>query len=73
MFVDDNDLDQLVPPAPLRKQGFVRLMRSPESQELLRDPLAFGLLALIAFRARWHSGAAISDSAEGGHIAGQQQ
>ena len=31
-------------------------MRSAGTIELLRDLLAFGLLALIAFRARWHSG-----------------
>ena len=35
------------------KIGFLKLMRSPESLELLRDLLAFGLLALIAFRTRW--------------------
>jgi len=39
-----------------QKQGFVKLMRSPFTIELLRDLLAFGLLALIAYRARWHSG-----------------
>jgi hypothetical protein len=41
---------------PKQKQGFVKLMRSPFTIELLRDLLAFGLLALIAFRARWRSG-----------------
>src|SRR5260370_763338 len=31
-------------------------MRSPESEELLlHDPVAFALLALIAFRARWRA------------------
>jgi hypothetical protein len=39
-----------------QQQGFVKLMRSPFTIELLRDLLAFGLLALIAFRARWRSG-----------------
>jgi hypothetical protein len=39
-----------------QKQGFVKLMRSPESQELLiNDPLAFALLAVIALRARWRA------------------
>jgi hypothetical protein len=38
------------------QQGFVKLMRSPFTIELLRDLLAFGLLGLIAFRARWRSG-----------------
>jgi len=36
-------------------------MRSAESQELLHDLLAFGLLAVIAFRARWR----LAFSAEG--------
>jgi hypothetical protein len=35
--------------------GFVMFRRSPESQELLRDPFAFALLGQIAFRARWRS------------------
>jgi hypothetical protein len=39
-----------------QQQGFIKLMRSPFTIELLRDLLAFGLLALIAFRARWRSG-----------------
>jgi hypothetical protein len=33
--------------------GFLKFMRSPESEELLCDPLSFALLANIAFRARW--------------------
>jgi hypothetical protein len=38
------------------KAGFLKLMRSPESQELLHsDPLAFALLTVIALRARWRS------------------
>jgi hypothetical protein len=39
-----------------QQQGFIKLMRSPESQELLlNDPLGFALLAVIAMRARWRS------------------
>jgi hypothetical protein len=34
--------------------GFIKFRRSVESRQLLRDPLAFALLALIASRARWH-------------------
>jgi hypothetical protein len=38
------------------KQGFLKLMRSPETKELLlNDPLAFALLANIALRARWRA------------------
>jgi hypothetical protein len=40
----------------VKSRGFVKLMRSAESQELLaNDPLAFALLAVIALRARWRS------------------
>jgi hypothetical protein len=39
-----------------RKQGFVKLMRSPFTIELLRDPLAFALLTMIALRARRQRG-----------------
>ncbi len=46
-----NNKDAKSKPTP----GFLMFMRSPESQELLRDLLAFALLALIAFRARWRS------------------
>ena len=35
--------------------GFLKLMRSHETEALLRDPCAFALLALIALRARWRS------------------
>jgi hypothetical protein len=36
--------------------GFIQLRRSPETLELLmRDPLAFALLAVIALRARWRA------------------
>ena len=41
--------------------GFLKLMRSPESQELLSDPLAFALLAVVAFRARWRSVFSVED------------
>ena len=38
------------------KPGFVKLMRSPETHELLlNDPLSFALLANIALRARWRT------------------
>jgi len=37
------------------KLGFLKLMRSPESQELQNDPLAFTLLTVIAQRARWRT------------------
>src|SRR5438093_7151831 len=33
--------------------GFIKFRRSPESEQLLHDPLSFGLLAVIASRARW--------------------
>jgi hypothetical protein len=45
-----------------RKGGtdsYVMFVRSPESAEVLRDPPAFTLLALIAIRARWHSGLSV--------------
>ncbi len=35
--------------------GFLKMMRSRATEELLRDPLSFSLLSLIAFRARWRS------------------
>ncbi len=35
--------------------GYVRMIRSPATDELLRDPLAFALLAQIVIRARWKS------------------
>jgi hypothetical protein len=35
--------------------GFIKLRRSPASDELLRDPKAFALLALVALRARWRT------------------
>ena len=38
-----------------RGTGFIMLMRAPESFELLRDPLAFALLTVIALRARWRA------------------
>jgi hypothetical protein len=36
-----------------KPNGFIKFSRSPESEELLHDPLSFSLLAAIAFRARW--------------------
>lgn len=39
-----------------RGLGFVRMVRTPETLELVRDPHAFTLLALIALRARWREG-----------------
>ena len=38
------------------KPGFLKLMRTPETQELLHgDSLAFALLTTIALRARWRT------------------
>jgi hypothetical protein len=38
------------------KAGFLKLMRSPETETLLlNDPLAFALLANVAMRARWRT------------------
>jgi hypothetical protein len=38
------------------KPGFLKLMRTPETHELLHsDPLAFTLLTVIALRARWRT------------------
>lgn len=37
----------------MNEHGFIMFNRSPEAKELLRDPYAFALLALIARRARW--------------------
>jgi hypothetical protein len=42
--------------SPRKQVGFVKLMRSDFTLELLHDPLAFALLAQIAYRARWHAG-----------------
>lgn len=42
-------------------QGFVALHRGPETLELLKDPLAFAILALVALRARWKPGAFSAD------------
>jgi hypothetical protein len=39
-----------------QKQGFLKLMRSPFTNELLRDPLSFALLTIIALRARRQTG-----------------
>jgi hypothetical protein len=33
--------------------GFLKMMRTPETEELVCDPLSFALLANIALRARW--------------------
>jgi hypothetical protein len=41
--------------------GYIKFVRSPESEELIRDPKAFALLASIAFRARWRSGLGVDD------------
>src|SRR5438874_12837877 len=51
--MNDNDSNEESKPAPF---GFLKLMRSPESLELLHsDPLAFTLLTVIAQRARWRT------------------
>lgn len=39
--------------------GFVKLNRSDATREILRDPKAFALLALIACRARWSTGLSV--------------
>ena len=40
-------------PAQPQGYGFVKLIRSSETPELMQDPFAFVLLAQIAYRARW--------------------
>lgn len=42
-------------------KGFVMIPRGPNVHELLRDPLAFALLAQIAMRARWRSAFSADD------------
>src|SRR5262249_26375718 len=39
----------------MNEHGFIMFNRAPETEELLRDPLAFALLAQIAIRARWRT------------------
>ena len=39
----------------MNEYGFIMFNRSPEAMEILRQPHAFALLALIAQRARWRS------------------
>ena len=41
--------------------GFVKLKRTNETQELLKDPFAFGLLTVIAIRARRTNGLSVAD------------
>mgnify|MGYP001051778981 CR=1 FL=1 len=41
--------------------GFVKLRRTNETQELLKDPFAFGLLTVIAIRARRTDGLNVAD------------
>jgi hypothetical protein len=41
--------------AAARELGYIKFIRSPEAEEILSDPAAFALLALIARRARWRS------------------
>jgi hypothetical protein len=49
---NNNKADEINKPS----QGFLKLMRSPETEELLlNDPLAFALLANIALRARYRT------------------
>jgi len=46
--------------------GFIKFRRSPESEQLLHDPLSFGLLAVIASRARWRRNRLSIDGLEPG-------
>lgn len=39
----------------MNEHGFIMFKRAPETDELLRDPLAFAVLAQIAMRARWRT------------------
>jgi hypothetical protein len=39
----------------MNEHGFIMFNRTPETDELLHDPLAFALLAQIAMRARWRT------------------
>src|SRR5205807_1422791 len=39
----------------MNEHGFIMFNRTPEAMEILREPYAFALLALIAQRARWRS------------------
>ncbi|HEY6155658.1 MAG TPA: hypothetical protein VIW07_18115 [Candidatus Udaeobacter sp.] len=39
----------------MNEHGFIMFNRSPDVDELLKDPLAFALLAQIARRARWRN------------------
>src|SRR5438445_7501779 len=39
----------------MNEHGFIMFNRNLETMELLRDPYAFALLALIAQRARWRA------------------
>ncbi|MGB8805040.1 MAG: hypothetical protein WCC93_08955, partial [Chthoniobacterales bacterium] len=41
--------------AAARELGYIKFICSPEAEEILSDPAAFALLALIARRAWWRS------------------
>ena len=46
--------------AAARELGYIKFICSTEAEEILSDPAAFALLALIARRAWWHDDRAMS-------------
>ena len=53
--------------------GFLKLMRSDTTAEILRDPKAFTLLAGIAYRARWKKGLSVHDLQQGQALVGDHR
>lgn len=53
--------------------GFVMLMRSDETRELLRDPKAFVLLTQIAYRARWSDSLSVDNLKPGQALIGDHR
>ena len=52
------------------QHGFIKLVRSAYTSDLLRDPFAFALLTIIALRAVWRSGLNIHDLQPGEALIG---
>jgi len=53
--------------------GYFKLMRSDTTRELLQDPKAFTLLAVIAYRAKWKGGLSVHNLEPGQALVGDHR
>lgn len=50
--------------------GFIKLMRTDVTKELLKDPKSWALLSLIAYRAKWSKGLSVHNLEQGQALIG---